>query len=135
MSTTRSRITCAGVTNTGTLVQTGAAALPGTVAATTSIAVGTSGTAITKMIKGIVEVTLAATAADAEETVQVTITGAGTTDALRITPLDAAMETGVAVVAAWVSAADTVKIRVSNRNAVSALNGSTANWNYCLIQS
>jgi hypothetical protein len=39
------------------------------------------------------------------------------------------METGVGVLAVWVSAADTVKLRVTNASG-STLTGSTANWNY-----
>jgi hypothetical protein len=44
------------------------------------------------------------------------------------------METGVAIVAAWVSAADTVKVRISNVH-TNTLTGSTASWSYLIIQS
>jgi hypothetical protein len=96
--------------------------------------VSSSGTLLTKILKGTVSVTLAATAAAGEEDVSLTITGAAAGDIVIMTPLDAAMETGVALVAAWVSAADTVKIRISNVHG-SSLTGSTANWSYCIIKS
>lgn len=99
------------------------------------IKVNSSGTLLSKILKGTVSVTLAATAAAAEEDVSLTITGAAAGDIVIMTPLDAAMETGVAIVAAWVSAANTVKVRISNVNAAAALTGSTANWSYCIIQS
>jgi hypothetical protein len=132
MSTTISRITCAGLTNTGTLVQTGAVSF-GAVTAATSLAVG-GGTAITKILKGTVSVTVAAGLAAAEEDISVTIAGLGVTDVIVLTPLNAGMETGVAIVGAWCSVAGTMKIRISNVH-TSTLTGSTSLWNYCVIQS
>jgi hypothetical protein len=101
---------------------------------TGSLSLGSGGTAITKILKGTIAVTLAATAAAAEEDVSLTITGAAAGDMVFITPLNAAMETGVAIVACWVSAADTVKVRVSNLH-TSSLTGSTANWQYMIVKS
>jgi hypothetical protein len=105
-----------------------------TVSASTSATVGTGGTALTLVKKGTIAVTLAATLAAAEEDVSLTIAGATAGDIVIMTPLDAAMETGVAIVGAWVSAANTVKVRITNVNG-STLTGSTANWQYCLIRS
>ena len=107
----------------------------GTSNVTSALKLGSGGTALTKWLKGTVAVTLAATAAAAEEDVTVTITGAAAGDIVLVTPLAAAMETGVAIIGAWVSAADTVKIRVSNVNAAAALSGSTSNFSYLIIKS
>ena len=106
----------------------------GTSHVTSGLALGSSGTALTKWLKGTVAVTLAATAAAAEEDVTVTITGAAAGDMVMVTPLAAAMETGVAIIGAWVSTADTVKIRVSNVHTAS-LTGSTSNFSYLIIKS
>ena len=100
---------------------------------TGSVSIG-GGTQITKILKGTVAVTVAADLAAAEEDISVTIAGAAAGDTVIMTPLDAAMETGVGVLAAWVSAANTVKIRVTNASG-STLTGSTANWQYCIIKS
>jgi hypothetical protein len=104
------------------------------VVASGSVKIGSAGTALTRILKGTVAVTLAATAAAAEEDVSLTITGAAAGDIVIMTPLNASMETGVAIVAAWVSAADTVKVRISNVHS-SGLTGSTQNWSYCIIKS
>jgi hypothetical protein len=127
MSTTRSNVAIGG-----TLTVTGATSIGAATATSTTI--GATGTALTLVKKGTIAVTLAATAAAAEEDVSLTITGAAVGDIVIMTPLDAAMETGVAIVAAWVSATNTVKVRVSNLH-TSSLTGSTANWQYCLIRS
>jgi hypothetical protein len=100
---------------------------------TGSVSIG-GGTQISKILKGTVEVTVSALAAAAEEDISVTISGAAAGDIVCVTPLDAAMETGVGLIAAWVSAANTVKIRVSNFSG-SSLTGSTANWSYMVVKS
>lgn len=99
-----------------------------------AMSIGSGGTQIAKILKGTVSVTVAADAAAAEEDITVTITGAAAGDIVVVTPLAAAMETGVAIIGAWVSAADTVKIRVSNVH-TSTLTGSTALWSYLIIKS
>lgn len=122
MSTTVSSITAAGLTLSSSMTSAG------------GIKVSSTGTLITKILKGTISVTLAATAAAAEEDVSLTISGAAAGDIVMLTPLNAAMETGVAIVGAWVSATDTVKVRVSNVH-TSSLTGSTANWSYLIIKS
>ena len=121
MSTTVSGITAASFTATGAI--TGA-----------SVKIGTSGTALAKVIKGTISVTIAADATAAEEDISLTVAGLGTTDCIVITPLNASMETGVGIIAAWCSVAGTMKVRISNFH-TSSLSGSTALWNYCIIQS
>ena len=105
-----------------------------TVSASTSATVGSTGTALTLVQKGVIAVTVAAGLAAAEEDISLTIAGAAAGDIVILTPLNAAMETGVGIAAVWVSAANTVKVRVSNFSG-STLTGSTANWQYCLIRS
>lgn len=100
-----------------------------------SIKVSSSGTVITKILKGSISVVISALAAAAEEDISLTITGATAGDMIFLSPLNASMETGVAIIAVWVSAADTVKVRISNVNAAAALTGSTQNWQYCIIRS
>lgn len=121
------------LTLTGDLVVGDDATVTGDLTAAT-VAVGSSGTILTKILKGTIAVTIAADAAAAEEDVSLTITAATVGDIVIVTPLNASMETGVGIVAAWVSANGTVKVRISNFNG-SGLTGSTQNWQYCLIRS
>lgn len=100
-----------------------------TITASTSAVIGSSGATIKGIYSAAIEVTVAADAAAAEEDVSLTITGVRAGDLVLMAPIDAAMETGVGIVACWVSANDTVKVRISNFH-TSTLTGSTANWNY-----
>lgn len=95
---------------------------------------GSSATEVTRIEKGTIAVTLAASLAAAEEDVSLTIANATVGDMVIVTPLNASMETGVCICGAWVSANGTVKVRISNVSG-STLTGSTANWQYCLIRS
>ena len=106
----------------------------GTLVANSGIKAGSAGTLLTRMVKGTVSVTVSALGAGAEETISVTISGAAAGDIVMVCPTDAAAETGLGIIGAWASAADTVKIRVSNFH-TSSLTGSTANWSYLLIKS
>ena len=96
---------------------------------------GESGTQLTLIEKDTVSVTVAALAAAAEADVDVTVTGATPlTDMVSVSPPEAAMEAGLSISAAWVSAADTVTIRMSNQSG-SGLTGSTEDWQYILTRS
>lgn len=95
---------------------------------------GAAGSEIALIKKGTVSVTVAALAAGAEADVTVTVSGAAAGDIALVTPTNAAAETGLAIIACWVSAADTTKIRMSNVNAAAALVGSTEAWAYCIIR-
>ena len=127
-----------GVTNFDAVTTSGAVtagsvssgAVAGTTGAfTTSVTIGSAGTAIKQVKAGTISVVLAATAAAAEEDVSLTITGVAAGDLVLLSPLNASMETGVATVACWVSAANTVKLRISNVH-TSSLTGSTNDWTY-----
>jgi hypothetical protein len=92
-----------------------------------------SATVLTLTKKSTVSVTVAAITAGAEADVDVTIAGAQVGDSVVIAPRDAAAETGI-MWNAWVSAANTVTIRMTNASG-STLTGSTSNWDYLLISS
>lgn len=96
---------------------------------------GSSGTQITSVLKGTTSVVVGTTAAGAEADLTATITGVAVGDAVTVNPPDASAETGLSVALVWVSATNTVKIRISNLNAVNALNGSTSNWTYLVVKS
>jgi hypothetical protein len=100
-----------------------------TVAAGTGLVVGSSGATIKGIYSGTKSIVIAADAAAAEEDITVSISGVAAGDLVLWSPLNASMETGVGTVASWVSAGDTVKIRISNLNG-SSLVGSTQNWTY-----
>lgn len=106
----------------------------GPIKSTNGLIVGSAGTQITKIEKGTVSVVVSALAAAAEEDIDVTISGAAAGDIVLACPTEAAAETGLAILGAWVSAADTVTIRIGNTSG-SGLTGSTANWSYLLIKS
>lgn len=100
-----------------------------TLTADTSLTVGSGGVPIKGIYSGTSAITIAADLAAAEEDLSLTITGVAPGDLVVFSPLDASMETGVGTFAVWVSAANTVKVRVSNLNG-STLTGSTQNWTY-----
>lgn len=93
------------------------------------------GTNLTYSEKGTVSLTQSALAAGAEEDLSGTVANAAVGDMVIVTPRDATAETGLAVVAAWVSAAGTIKVRTSNLNAVTALTSGAKTWDYMLIRS
>ncbi len=100
-----------------------------------SVTVGATGTPITLVQRGTTSVVVAAIAAGAQADVSQTIASAVVGDTVIINPNNSAMETGLAILAAWVSANGTVKIRLGNVKASGSLTGSTSNWNYELMRS
>lgn len=110
-------------------------AVSGAVAATTltvatSMAVGASGASQKAINSGTVSVNAGTLAAQTALDVSVTITGVAPGDIVDIMPLNASMEAGLAIQAVWISAANTVKIRLFNNNAVAALVGGAQLWTY-----
>ncbi len=110
----------------GTLGVTGAATAA-------SVAIG-GGTVITKVLKGTVSIAITALLTNTQADVAVALTGAAAGDIVVVTPLDAAMEAGVAIVAAWVGSADHITVRVANIGA-GTLTGSTTNFSYMIVKS
>jgi hypothetical protein len=103
------------------------------VVSASGVAMG-GGTAITKVLKGTVSVTVAALLTGTQADVEVTIAGVGPTDTIVVTPLAAAMEASLGIVGAFYSTANKIKIRTANLGA-GTLTGSTTLFNYTITQS
>lgn len=88
---------------------------------------GSSGTLVTQRLKGTASITLGSLAAGAEADKTFTATGAATGDAVHVNYGDASPATGLTIEGAVVSAANTVKVRISNQNATAALGTGSAN--------
>ena len=99
------------------------------------LATGASDSIITRVIKGTVSVVVPTTAADTVADIDLTIAGAALGDIVVITPTDTAMEVDLLVTNAWVASANTVTVRIFNKDGANALTGSTQSWNYILIRS
>lgn len=104
-----------------------------TVTASTSLAVGSGGTALTKILTGVGELTVGALAAGAQGDDTLTISGLADGDFVMVTPPNAAYEDGL-MFSCYVSAANTLTVAMSNTSA-SPLTGSTANWRYLVIKA
>jgi len=108
--------------------------LSGPVYSTNGFAFGDSGTEITYIQRGTVSVNPASLNATTAADTSITITGAQTGDTVILNPPTAGLTAGMFVVGAWVSAADTVKVRLYNSTG-GAIDEAAANWSYCLIRS
>ena len=110
--------------------QSGGSVAATTLSASTSLSVGASPAVVKKIGSGTISLDAGTLAAGAELDVTGTITGLAAGDIVNVVPPNAAMETGLAVLAVWVSAADTVSVRLHNANAVAALVGGAQSWTY-----
>ncbi len=99
-----------------------------------TLAVGASGTVITKILKGTVAVNPSSLLTMTGEELAVTLTGAEVGDAVILHPPAAGLTTGMLVGQAYVSAADTVTVQIFNASG-GTINEASANWIYCLIRS
>ncbi len=117
----------AAVTMASTLAVTGAMTAPA------SLAVG-GGTAITKVVKGSVAVNPASLADGAEADTSVTITGVAVGDVIQMCPAAAGLDAGILICGIWVSAADTVKIRLANQSG-GTVDVASATWDYVYFRS
>lgn len=104
-----------------------------TAAATTSLTVG-GGTAITKIVRGTIAVDAASMLTLTASVATLTITGAATGDTVIITPGTAGFTAGIMIGAAYVSAANTVKVDLFNATAGTVDNASLTCF-YTLIRS
>jgi len=102
---------------------------------TSGAAIGSSGTELTKILKGTVTVNLASIALAAVADNTVTLTGAAVGDTLIVNAPASAQEAGLVVAQAWVSATDTIKIRVHNAAGTDPLDPASVTFNYCLIRA
>lgn len=91
-----------------------------------------SGGALTFVKKGQVTVNIAEVGAGLVVETSITITGAVASDTVIMNP-PAALEANVCVVGCFVSAADTVKLRVFNPTGA-PIDPASASWEYCLVR-
>lgn len=77
-------------------------------------------------------VTVSALAAAAEEDLTITDADATVGDVISVSFDNAGMETGMCVCGAWVSAAGSIKVRISNVNAAAALAGGARTIRYSI---
>lgn len=96
------------------------------------VQVGSSGSTISLVKKATVSVDLASINAGAVVEATVTVSGAAAGDSVVATP-PAAIAAGLAVVGAYVSAANTVKLRVLNSTG-GAIDEAAADWVFTLIR-
>ena len=80
-------------------------------------------------------ITTSALAAGAEEDLTISDTNAKAGDVVAVSIINAKMETGMSIAAAWVSADGTISIRVSNLNGANALTNEAKTVYYTLIRS
>lgn len=106
----------------------------GPIRSTNGIEVGTSGTQITKIVKGTVSVNPSSLLTGTGEILEVTLTGAAVGDAVILHPPAAGLTTGLQICQAYVSAADEVKIQIWNPTG-GTINEAAADWIYTLIRS
>jgi hypothetical protein len=99
----------------------------------TGLTVG-SGTQITKILRGTVSVNPASLNGTTAADTSVTISGAATGDTVIMNAPTAGLTAGMFIVGAWVSATDTVKVRLYNSTGA-PIDEAAANWSYCLIRS
>lgn len=92
------------------------------------------GTQITYIEKGTVAVNPASLDDGDSADTSVTITGAAAGDTVIMNPPTAGLDAGIYFVGAWVSAADTVKVRLANHSG-GTVDVASASWAYTLIKS
>jgi hypothetical protein len=104
----------------------------GPIVSTNGFTPGTSSVSITQIYKGTVSVNPGSLATLTSEDVTVTITGAASGDIVIMNP-NASLESTLAFGGAYVSAANTVKVRISNVSS-GTVDGAALNWTYALIR-
>jgi hypothetical protein len=79
--------------------------------------------------------TVSALAAGAEETLDITDSDAAVGDLVLVNPSNAGAESSLGIVAAWVSAAGTIKVRITNVHAADALTGGSRTFYYAILRA
>lgn len=92
------------------------------------------GTELTLGLKGTVTIDPASLAAGASADTSVTITGVVAGDTVVLNPPAAGLTAGLHITGVWVSAADTVKVRIYNSTG-GALDQASDTWNYLVIRA
>lgn len=104
----------------------------GPIISTAGFQAGANGSTVSFIKKGQVTIDIASISAGAVVESTVTITGAVAGDTVILNP-PAALEANVCYVGCFVSAADTVKMRVFNPTG-GAIDPASASWEYCIIR-
>ncbi len=112
----------------------GRSTFSGPVRSTNGFEIGTSGTQLTYVKKGVVSVNPSSLTTITGEILEVTLTGAVVGDAVILHPPAAGIDSGIIVGQAYVSAADTVKVQLWNLTG-GTVNVAAADWIYVLIRS
>lgn len=106
----------------------------GSLSATGGLQAGSFGTLLTQIKKGTVSVDVTSLNTVTSADITVTLTGAATGDLVILHPPATAMTAGLLVCQAFVSAANTVKVRVYNASG-ETIDEAAATWTYLLIKS
>lgn len=106
----------------------------GPVKSTAGVIVGSGGTTVTKILRGTISVNPASLNATTAADTSITITGAVAGDSVVLNPPTAGLTAGMFIVGAWVSAADTVTVRLYNSTGA-PIDEAAADWSYTLIRS
>lgn len=104
----------------------------GPVASTAGFTPGTSSVSLTQVMKGTIAVDPASALTLTSQEVTVTITGAATGDLVIMNP-PSALESSLTYGGAYVSAADTVKVRITNHSA-GTVDGASSTWTYAILR-
>lgn len=104
----------------------------GPVVSTNGFTPGASAVAWTKVYQGTVAVNPGSLLTLTSEDVSVTITGAATGDIVIMNP-PSTLESSLSFAGAYVSATNTVKVRITNHSA-STVDGASTTWTYCILR-
>lgn len=94
----------------------------------------TTNTAVSLIERGTITVSPAAVSANSTADTSLSIADAALGDTVILNPQATALQAGLVVCQAWVSAAGTVKVRILNSTAGS-MTPTSGTWNYLLIRS
>jgi hypothetical protein len=105
----------------------------GPVVSTAGFQPGSSAKALTFILAGTIAIDPVSLNDGEQNDVSVTITGAATGDTVIMNPPAAGLDAGIALGGAWVSAANTVKVRIINYSG-GVVNGASLSWNYVVLR-
>lgn len=104
----------------------------GPIVSTNGFTPGASAVGLTLVMKGTVAVDPASLLTLTSNETSVTITGAATGDIVIMNP-PSTLESSLSFTGAYVSAADTVKVRITNHSA-GTVDGASGTWTYCILR-
>lgn len=119
---------------TSNVTMSGTLAVAGALTAPVSLAVGSTGTALTTIIRGQVTLDPASVGSTTVADQAITITGAAVNDTVIVNPPTTALTAGLLVLQSHVSVANTVTVRLYNTTGA-PIDLASGSWTYCLIRS